>query len=413
MNRQLEIVKNLWQRRSVKIGVGIAVVVSGALALKPGNEANRVDPDNAHFCQVQRGDLVVSILQTGELQAKTSRDIMNDAYRDAKIIEIAEDGSHVTNGQLIVELESSELMERYLDQQSDVAEAEAGLMTAQEMLEIAKLKDATDLDTAKLKVELAALDLQKYEEVEYTQMVEKAESDIMLAEEELKKAHSELEGTQELFDKGYSNKNDLDSDRLGVQRKEVEVRNKTADLKILRKYTHVKKQKELENAVANATSALERLKKTIVSNTLSKEAAIESKKTRLEIEKNQLSTREEQFANTKIYADFEGQVFYPSERHRAKIEKGANINFRQKILSYPDLSAWNIKVGVPEAMIDKVEMGQEAVASLDAIPGVLLRGRVEKISAVPDSQNWFNSGVKTYTIMVDVSSQPEAQLKPG
>ena len=39
---------------------------------------------------------------------------------------------------------------------------------------------------AKLKVELAALDLQKYEEVEYTQMVEKAESDIMLAEEELK-----------------------------------------------------------------------------------------------------------------------------------------------------------------------------------------------------------------------------------
>ena len=413
MNRKMEIVKNLWQRRSVKIGLGVAVVVFGALALKPGNEADRVDPDNAHFCQVQRGDLVVSILQTGEMKAKTSRDITNEAYRDAKIIEIAEDGSHVTNGQLIVELESSELMERYLDQQSDVAEAEAGLMTAREMQEIAKLKDATDLENAVLKVEIAKLDLKKYTEAEYDQMKLKAESEIYLAEEELKRARSELEGTQELFDKGYSNQQDLDSDKLGVQRKEIEVRNKTTDLEILKNYTNIKRLKELKNEVVKAEAGLERLKKTIVSNTLSKEAAIESKKTRLEIEKNQLATREEQFANTKIHADFDGQVFYPNERRSVKIEKGANINFRQKILSYPDLSAWDIKVGIPEAMIDKVEVGQEAVASLDAVPGVLLRGRVEKISAVPDSQNWFNSGVKTYTIMIDVSTLPEAQLKPG
>jgi HlyD family secretion protein len=406
-------VKTLWQRRNVKIGAGVAVVVLGALILKPGNDANRVDPENAHFCRAQRGDLVVSILQTGELQAKTSRDIMNDAYRDAKIIEIAEDGGYVTNGQLIIELESSELMERFLDQQSDVAEAEAGLMTAQETLEIAKLKNATDLENAILKIEISKLDLKKYTEAEYPQMVLKAESDIMLADEELKKARSELEGTQELFDKGYSNQQDLDSDKLGVQRKEIEVRNKTTDLEILKNYTSIKQLKELKNDVAKAESELERLKKTISSNTLSKEASIESKKTRLEIEKNQLVTREEQFANTKIYADFEGQVFYPNERRGVKIEKGANINFRQKILSYPDLSAWDIKVGIPEAMIDKVEMGQEAVASLDAVPGMLLRGRVEKISAVPDSQHWFSSGVKTYTIMIDVSSEPEAQLKPG
>ena len=413
MNRHIEIVKNLWQRRNVKIGVGVAAALLGALALKPGNDANRIDPDNAHFCRAQRGDLVMSILQAGELQAKTSRDIMNDAYRDAKIIEIAEDGSYVTNGQLIVELESSELMERFLDQQSDVAEAEAGLMTAQETLEIAKLKDATDLENAALKIEISRLDLKKYTEAEYPQMVLKAESDVMLADEELKKARSELEGTQELFDKGYSNQQDLDSDKLGVQRKEIEVRNKATDLEILKNYTSIKQLKELKNEVAKAESELERLKKTISSNTLSKEAAIESKKTRLEIEKNQLVTRKEQFANTKIYADFEGQVFYPNERRGVKIEKGANINFRQKILSYPNLSAWDIKVGIPEAMIDKVEMGQEAVASLDAVPGVLLRGRVEKISAVPDSQNWFSSGVKTYTIMIDVSTQPEAQLKPG
>jgi HlyD family secretion protein len=64
-------------------------------------------------------------------------------------------------------------------------------------------------------------------------------------------------------------------------------------------------------------------------------------------------------------------------------------------------------------MIDKVSLGQVAVASLDALPGLMLRGLVEKISAVPDSQNWFNAGVKTYTIMIAISSETDAQLKPG
>lgn len=392
----------------------MAVVV--ALVLKPGKDADRVDMDSAHLCRVQRGDLVVSILQSGELRAKSSRDILNEAYRDAKIIEVVEDGSSVTNGQLLFELESNELMDRYLDQQSDVAEAEASLKLAQENLEIARLKSATDVESAKLKVELAELDLKKYNEVEYTQMKDKAESDIMLAKAEYEKARSELEGTQELYDKGYSNKNDLESDRLGVQRKEVEVRNKTADLKILKEYTHTKRQKELDNAVVNAKDALRRLEKTILSDIESKEAAILSKKTRLEIERNQLVTREEQFANTKSYADFSGQVFYPKPNRygsMAKIEKGATIQYRQAILSFPDLSAWDLKVGIPEAMIDKVTLGQEAVATLDAVPGLILRGRVEKISAVPDSQNWYSSGVKTYTIMVDVASDADGQLKPG
>lgn len=411
MNKQQPIA--LWKRRNVRIALGVVAAAIVALAVKPKDKTDRVDPKTAHVCRVQRGDLVVSILQSGELKAKTSRDILNEAYRDAKITEIVDDGAAVTNGQLLFELESSQLLERYLDTQSDVAEAEAGLKLAQETLEISKLKSATDIESAKLKVELSKLDLQKYEDVEFQQMVDKGNSDIYLAEQELKKAHSELEGTQELFDKGYSNKNDLDSDKLGVERKEIEVRNKKTDLEILKEYTHTKKEMELNNAVSNAVSALERLKKTILADVESKEASIESKKTRLEIERNQLVTKEKEFANTKVYADFDGQVFYPQERSTSKIEKGATVNVRQKILSFPDLNAWSLKVGIPEAMIDKVSLGQEAVASLEAVPGLTLRGRVERISAVPDSQNWFTSGVKTYTIMVDITSDTNGQLKPG
>ncbi|WP_372794445.1 efflux RND transporter periplasmic adaptor subunit, partial [Pontiella sp.] len=399
-------------RKKAGLAAGVCILLA-LIFVRPGADSDRIDMDTVHLCRVQHGDLVVSILQSGELQARISRDIVNEAYRDAKITTIVEDGAFVTNGQLLFELESAQLQERYLDQQSDVAEAEASLKLALENLEIARLKNATDLETAKMKLELAKLDLKKYEAVEYQQMVDKAQSDIYLAEQELKTARNELAGTQKLFDKGYSNRQELEADELGVERKEIEVKNKKADLDILKNYTHPKRLMELKNAVDNAVSALERMKKSQTADIQSKEAGIESKKTRLEIEKNQLATRETEYSNTKVYADFDGQVFYPKERQRPKIEKGATVQVRQKILSYPDLSAWNIKVGVPEAMIDKVKVGQQTVATLDAVPGLILDGLVEKVSAVPDSQNWFNTGVKTYTIMVDVTTETNTQLKPG
>ena len=410
MNSKL---KSLLKRRSVQIGGGVVILIALWMVLTPGKDSSKVNMNEANLCFVERGDLIVSILQSGELEARKSLDIINEAFPNAKIAEIVDDGAYVTNGQLLFELESSQLQERYLDTVSDVNEARAALTLARENLEIAKLKNATDLETARLKLELARMDREKYVSAQSDQMRLKAESDIALAEEELKRARSELEGTQELYDKGFANKNDLDSDKLAVQRKEIEVRNKKTDLEILLKYTQPKELKELDNSVTNAISALERLEKTIAADVQSKQANIVSREARLEIEKKQLETKEEELANTKIYADFDGQVFYPKERHRPEIKKGAEVHARQKILSFPDLSAWDLKVGVPEAMIDKISDGQIAVATLDAVPGFVIRGKVRKISAVPDSQNWFSTGIKTYTIMIDVTSDSNGKLKPG
>lgn len=413
MNKWIQILKELWQRRNVKFALGGVVLLILVLNLFTGSNPDTEVADDAYRCRVQRGDLVVSILQSGELVAKNSRDIINEASRDAKIAFIVDDGANVTNGQLLVELESAELADRYLQQRSTAATAEADLMHSQEALEIASLKHSTDIDSAKLKVELADLALKKYIEAEYPQMVLKAQSDITLAEQELKKSRSELEGTQELYEKGYSNRQELESAQLNVDRKEIEVRNKTKDLEILQEYTYVRTLKELENSVVNAKADLERLIKSYAAELAQNESRIEAQKTRLEIEKNQLANRETELSNTTITADFDGQVFYVTERRRSTIEQGASLDYRQKILSYPDLSAWNVKVGVPEAMIDKIALDQESVASLDAVPGLILRGHVSRISAVPDSQNWFNSGVKTYTIIIDVTSDTAAKLKPG
>lgn len=429
MNKWTEMLKNLWEHRSnwierskdlwklrnVKIGVAVAAVLLLWAIIARCSSGDEV-PEDAPRTEVLRGDLVVSILQSGELEAKKSRDIINEASGNAKIVEIVDDGAYVTNGQLLVELESSELEDRYLQQKSSVASAEADLNHSQEALQISKLKHNTDLENANLKVELAKLALKKYEEAEYPQMVLKAQLDITLAEEELKTAHGDLEGTQQLFAKDFVSSNELASAQLKVRRQEIEVRNKSKDLEILQEYTYVKTLKELQNAVKTAESDLERLEKSFSAEMSQSEARIEAQKTALSIQKNQLSNREKELVNTKIYADFDGQVFYPTVepwRRQQQIEKGATVNYRQQILSFPDLSAWNLKVGIPEAMIDKVSKGQKAVATVDALPGLVLHGIISKVSAVPDNAGWFSTGVKTYTVMIDVTTETDAKLKPG
>ena len=94
MNKWIQILKNLWQLRDVKIACGGVVLLILVIAVFSGSDPETAVDDDAYRCRVQRGDLVVSILQSGELAAKKSRDIKNEASRDAKIAQIVDDGAY-------------------------------------------------------------------------------------------------------------------------------------------------------------------------------------------------------------------------------------------------------------------------------------------------------------------------------
>lgn len=412
MNKMPELLKLHKNKVLPAAAALLIIIVAVVLSRCKGDQI----ADGSPTAKVTRGNMVVSVLQSGELVPRTSKDIINQVSGNAKIVYIVEHGAEVTNGQLLVELESTDLEERYLQQQQAVTTAEADLRLAEEELEITKLQHASDKQSAELKVELAEMALVKYVEAEYPQQENVANSDIKLAEQELEQARSELEGTQELYDKGYANLQDLRSAQFNVDRREITVENKKADLEILQEYTSIASGKELTNNVSSAKSELERLIKSYEAEMSRSDARISAQKTNLEIERSQLATRERELINTKTYADFEGQVFYPNtsnNRRQPQIETGASVDYRQKILSFPNLSAWNLKVGVPEALVEKISKGQEALATVEALSGFLLKGRISQVSAVPDNQDFLSTGVKTYTIIIEVDSVLSDKLKPG
>jgi HlyD family secretion protein len=402
----------------LKTAVGIFVVgvlIIGGCLVRAARQGSAVSIQGISRCRVERGNLLISVLQSGELEAKRSESITNDTDREAKIIHIVDDGARVSKGELIVELESEELKNRLLQNQSDVSRAEAELRNAQEELEIRRLKHETDHESAKLRVELAKLEIKKYTEAEYPQRVDKAILEITYAKEELSRAKDKLEWTTRLVEREYASRQDLDTAKLEVQRKEIEVRNREVDLRILQEYTNKKELKEKENEVSKAEAEVDRLVKTYESEKARNEANLEARKTSLEVQRRQLKKIEEQVEKTRVLSQWDGQVFYPKRNpwDTRKIEKGASVFPRQQILQFPDLSAWNIKAGVPESIIDKIRPGQRALATLDALPGVILEAIVDRVSVVPDQTRWYDSGSKTYTVTLDIPTTPTIELKPG
>lgn len=394
----------------------LCLIVAGAAGMYWKNrKAKPAGLERSTRAKVMRGDLVITILQSGELEAKRSESIINETDREAKILSIVDDGTKVKKGDTLFELESEELKNRLLQNESEVSGAEANLKNAQEDMEIKRLKHGTDLASAQLRVELAKLDIKKYVEAEYPQQVDKAVLDITIAKEELARSKNKLEWTRKLVEKEYASRQDLESGILEVTRKEIEVKNKEVDLQILKEYTHQKELKERENEVSKATAEVDRLVKTYESEKAQGEANLESKKTSLEVQKRQLKKIQDQVAKTKVESEWDGQVFYPPMRpwDNRKIEKGASVYPRQQLLQFPDLSAWKINVGVPESIIDKIKTGQKAVATIDAVPGEILEASVLRISVVPDQSRWWDSTNKTYTVSLDIPTTPTVTLKPG
>ncbi|MFW5870207.1 MAG: efflux RND transporter periplasmic adaptor subunit [Candidatus Sumerlaeota bacterium] len=380
-------------------------------------DAGSIDIATAPKTQVARSDLVVTILQAGDLQAKNSKAITNETETNAQILEIVEDGERVEKGDLLVKLDVSELQDRVLNEENKVANAEASYQQAEEQLALKELQYQTDLESAILRVDLAKLEIKKYEEAEYPQEVRKAQMNITLAEEDLNSAKTKMEDTRTLVEKGYTNRQELETVEMEVQRKEVDLLNKREDLRILQEYTHEKQFKQLNNELRKAEANLEQLKKSYKNERASTLVNLESRKTNLEIARNQFERIKSRLSKAEVYSEYEGLVFYAENRRRwsndPAIEVGSTMRREQKILEFPDLSAWKVNVGIPESLIKQIEIGQEAFVTIDALPGEVIEAKVAKISQTPNRTAWWDPNSKVYTVELDVTKYDDLFLKPG
>jgi len=246
----------------------------------------------------RKGDLVVTVVESGSIRARKTIDIRSEVYREATIISLVPEGTYITQedvdaGKVLVEFDSSSSVDRLKEEEKGLASDEASLTETQENYNIQQNQNESDITAAKLAVQFGLLDLQNFlgksasqkfvEKVahdpnatievatlvdflaepnglggEALQMQKQYENDILLAEGQFEKATDVFEGTQKLYDANYASALDLKSARLDVDRYRIQKESADEALRLYKLYALPKQTIQLLSTYREAGHELSR-----------------------------------------------------------------------------------------------------------------------------------------------------------
>lgn len=402
------------RRRPVLLVVAAAIVILILFAILQSSGPPQSDTS---FFEVRRGDFTVSIVEGGTLQAVNEVGIRNEVEGTSRIIYIVPEGSYVQQGDLLVELDSSQAEDQFNQQQINFEKAQFALIQAQQQLEIQKSIVESDIRAADLKLRFAKLDLDRYLQGESLVEFLTASNNITETAEQLTISKETLRWTEELVKNEFEAKTQLDSDRLAVLRQELQLQIRETNLWMVLNFDRPKKIAEFESAVIEAEKDLERVNQQGARQIAQSEADMITQSNTLVLNERKLDRDRKNLENAKIHARQAGLVVYPISENRfsseSLIEEGATVRNRQELLKLPDTSSMKVTVKVHESHVNMLQPGLPAYVVLDSMPEQRFRAYVERIGLLPDTQSrWGNPNLKVYNTEVHIVD-PLPDVKPG
>ncbi|HOJ34583.1 MAG TPA: efflux RND transporter periplasmic adaptor subunit [Candidatus Hydrogenedentes bacterium] len=238
----------------------------------------------------------------------------------------------------------------------------------------------------------------------------------MLAEEELKLAETNFEGTKRLKERNFVTQQELDADEMKVKRLRNAFESASIEESLFIKYGFPKQAEKLLATYLEALRKYERTTKLAKSKLAQAEAQWKSAEATFQLQKTKRDDVLQQIEKCVIRAERPGLVVYAGSNQPwrgDRIEEGAVVREGQEIITIPDMTQMTVNVKVHESSIKKVQKGQKALITLDAYPDEKLQGEVTKLSVLPDSSmRWMNPDIKLYPVTVAIDGVHE-WLKPG
>jgi HlyD family secretion protein len=364
----------------------------------------------------RRGDLVLTVVERGELESAQSVQVVCEIEGGGKLVTIVSEGTRVSKGEEVARFDTDALQKAINEQEVKWEAAEGKVKAAQSELEVQKNKADSEIAKAELALTLAKIDFESYEEGEYQVELDKRRGTLELGRKELKEAEDNLAFTKSLVKKGFAQLEQIRVMELNVLSKQYAVSQQEADLKVLEKFTRVRKITELEAKAEDALRELERTRKSQAAATEKAESELISAQKTTELEKRELERQRAQLDKCIVKAPQDGIVIYFSRPwdEESRIRPGAQLYFQQPIFTLPDLNNMQVKLKIHESVIKKVASGQTATMQVEAVRNLVLHGKVKTVASVAQNDSWRGGGVKEYQTEVSVDDLPDgAGLRPG
>lgn len=402
--------------RAALIGILILGVIVAAYAMWPDNKD---DQSTAATAQVRRGPLVITIAESGTIQNRQRAVVKSEVEGAATILFLVPEGTDVKKGDLLVELDASQLEEYKTQQQITVQNSEAAFIRAREDLAVTRSQTDSDIAKAELAYKFAQQDLTKYTEGEYPRELQQAESEIKIAKEELERANDKLNWSKRLADQGYVTRTEFQADELSAQRANINLDLANSAKELLETYTHQRQLDQLQSDLEQAEEALERTKRKATADMVQAEAELKAKDSEFDRQKTKLDKLNDQITKCRIVAPVGGMVVYATTgqgsrwRNVEPLAEGQIVRERQELIYLPTDATMMVGIKVHEASLRKVSLGMPVRVTVDALPGKTFWGRVSKIALLPDAMSaWLNPDLTVYATEIEIQNDAN-DLRPG
>ena len=359
---------------------------------------------------VREGPLTISVTTKGTIKAKDQIILKNEVEGQAQIIFLIEEGTVVKEGDLLVELDASQLVDGRVDQQIMVQNSEATFISDRENLEVVKNQAESDVSAAKLAAQFAQEDLKKYVEGDYPMLIKEAEAKIALALSEESRTKEQLQGSQRLLDEGFLTSIEFDEDKALAERAQLDLELAQSSLNLLKEYTYKRQMTELQSAIEEADRALRRAELKAGADVIQAEAKLRAGESEFERQKDKLVKLDEQIKKAKIFAPAGGLVIHATtaegggwRSRNEPLDEGQTVRERQELIYLPTANEMTAEVRVHESNLNKIKSGMGVQITVESLNGATYEGYISRIAPLPDAQSTFmNPDLKEYVTQIEI-----------
>ena len=360
-------------KRFVILSVLLAASALIAFAILPGPSA--ATSVELPVYSVDQRDVVVSVTEQGTLESANNTEIKCRVRGDNTITFVIESGTQVEEGEILIQLETLAIEEEISERTKFFHLAES-----------AAARSRADVERAKIAID-------EYQQGLFPSELASLKKDLAVAESRLLNATNRLKHSRMMSRSEYASELEVEEREFAAKQASLNVDLIQTRMEVLEQYTQqeelVRLRGELQAAIATHEADLER-------------ALADKKRLDRALEELELCT---------IRAQRAGLVIYPNSQQweeAPEIEAGATVKKDQTLLLMPDLTQMQVKVGVHESVIDRMQTGMDANVTLNRNP---VAGQVSYVASVAQPAGWWTGNVVKYDSIVSLPNL--SGLRPG
>ncbi|NOX98594.1 MAG: HlyD family efflux transporter periplasmic adaptor subunit [Verrucomicrobia bacterium] len=258
----------------------------------------------------------------------------------------------------------------------------------------------------------------KLSEGEAEQTMRRLKDESLVAKTEMSVVAQAVEGARRLRAKEFITKTTLENELVNLEKAKLKVQTTATELDLFRDYEYPKEAEKMLSTFEEALLELIREKREAMAKMAQMEARFRTAKRRYELQLKKRADLEKQLESCVIKATKTGLVAYgPAKQSRYSrdetVQAGAELRRGQTIITIPDMSKLAVDVDIHESHIKKIELGQMARITVDAVADRTLVGKVTKVAVLPDSNaSRYNPSLKVYPTRIEIEGAHD-WLMPG